>query len=1715
MRGILLKGGEGKTVVSNEPVEFRIADEDDTVLFRSKVNTSSFGIAAIEWNIPKNVRLGRYTIEVRGENDDEIASHWIRVSRYDLPNFVVEAKPSKPYYLPGESDAEVTVHADYLFGKPVTKGKVRLVQENDREWNWEEQKYDIDEGQVREGTLDATGKFTTHFALKDEFEDLKDDDWRKYLDIHFAAYLTDLTTNKTEQRRFDIRVSKEPIHVYFMGPSNDQSALLPVNAYVSTFYADGTPAQCDVEIRASVDDEDKFKTVSRIKTNSFGAGKIDMARPKIGDDNDDLDIRFVARDKNGRKGTVTEDLDFDDDDGVQVTTDRAIYKPGDSMNVSVLSTVKEGPIYLDIVNGWTVVGSRMAHLKDGRADMRIPYSDAFKGQLKVAAYLEKDDELIKASRGVMFPSKQGITVDANFDKTVYKPNEDATVKFSVLDTLGNALESALGVVVLDKAVEERSRTDSEFGSMWRDYSCFLGYGENFGSINVKNINELDLSKPIPDDLQLVAEVLFHSDYYSPSIFHSDNYFDEAKSIFASAINSQFSQVDSALKYAYQNRNYLHPVNEESLRSILAERFVNFDLMRDPWGTPYKPVYSVDKTRDIVTIICAGPDKLFDTRDDFTAFSSGFEYFTPMGNAIDAAVQNYNVRTGNAIRDEKTLYAELGVSQLLDRFGHPYNVVLDGDGRYLKLQIISSGADGIYGKGSYDDFDVWTSQVDFFAGIERKINGLQTTIKVAPQDESEFRSLLKSADIIFDDLRDAFGRPLYIDINRNSRYSDRVTLETVRDYKDDKTTERQTVTPVTQQYIEFDIRSLGRDGVKGTSDDIWLGRYLYVLSEKRREDAKPVPVTQPISYIGGDGSIAGRVVDPSGAVIPGASVTAKNEATSLSRTTKTGESGDFLVAGLPPGSYSVTVTSQGFKNAVVTNVPVRANATAQVNVTLAAGAVSEQVTVTGEASGVEMTSSASATTITERQVASLPLNGRNASQLLLVRPGVNSVTKSGINDDKGTTEPNSTPRVREYFPETLLWRPEVITDSSGRAEVKFRMADNITTWKLYTIASTKNGQVGVTEKEVTAFQSFFVDLDPPKFLTEGDEIHLPTQVRNYTEKAQRVDVTMDKADWFTFIGGVGKQQVNVATGGSENAVFGFKAVTPINGGKQRVTAIGQTDSDAIEKPVTVRPNGEEIVRTDSRYSNGSAKFDVTFPTSALPRTQKAEIKIYPNLFSHVSESVEDLLHRPYGCGEQTISSTYPNLMILKFIKEDTPLRRKAEKYLRKGYERLLNYQVADGGFSYWGGKDSADGALTSYALRFLSDARAFIEVDDDVVKKAEDWLIAQQQPDGSFVKKYSWETAYDRSRTKIVTTYVVRTLAMLKASGSAADAQRDAALAKGLSYLKQRNTEIDEPYALALFGLASLDAGDTASAKSVAAQLEKMAIDEGSAVYWKLETNTPFYGWGTAGRLETTALVLQLLTRVAKLDGKPTPDVAGKALLFLLKNKDRYGVWYSTQTTINVLDAFLAILATDGPPRPQTLQLVINGATSEIPVAADRIEPVVVDVSDKLSPNANTIEVRGGANTPLMAQTVATHYIDWRDSQSANVTTNTSRALRLDYKCDKANPAVMEEVTCVVDAERLGYRGYGMLLAEIGTPPGADVSRESLEAALANEWSLSRYDILPDRIVLYMWSRPGGIKFNFKFRPRYGINAQTPASVVYDYYNPEAQATVVPLKFVTK
>ena len=157
----------------------------------------------------------------------------------------------------------------------------------------------------------------------------------------------------------------------------------------------------------------------------------------------------------------------------------------------------------------------------------------------------------------------------------------------------------------------------------------------------------------------------------------------------------------------------------------------------------------------------------------------------------------------------------------------------------------------------------------------------------------------------------------------------------------------------------------------------------------------------------------------------------------------------------------------------------------------------------------------------------------------------------------------------------------------------------------------------------------------------------------------------------------------------------------------------------------------------------------------------------------------------------------------------------------------------------------------------------------------------------------------------------------------------------------------------------------------------------------------------------------------------------------------------------------------------------------------------------------------GGSQAASVQAVTRYYIPWNRSgahHGSNVRTGDSDALALHVSYDQTNLRPGNEIHCRVHAERTGFRGYGMLLAEIGLPPGSVVDRSSLEKAMnRSDWNISQYEIRPDRVVIYLWPKAGGTDFDFTFHERYEVNALTAPSVLYDYYNPDAQAVVQPTR----
>ena len=135
------------------------------------------------------------------------------------------------------------------------------------------------------------------------------------------------------------------------------------------------------------------------------------------------------------------------------------------------------------------------------------------------------------------------------------------------------------------------------------------------------------------------------------------------------------------------------------------------------------------------------------------------------------------------------------------------------------------------------------------------------------------------------------------------------------------------------------------------------------------------------------TLSGVVVDDQGGVVPGADVVAKNNATAVTIQGVTDGSGRFMMAGVAPGTYTVTVTLMGFKTAVAPDIQVVSATPASVKMTLKIGALEETVVVTGATEIVQTQSATVATTIAVKQIQQLPVISHTALDYVVSLPGV--------------------------------------------------------------------------------------------------------------------------------------------------------------------------------------------------------------------------------------------------------------------------------------------------------------------------------------------------------------------------------------------------------------------------------------------------------------------------------------------------------------------------------------------------------------------------------------------------------------------------------------------------------------------------------------------------------------------------------------------------------
>jgi len=495
----------------------------------------------------------------------------------------------------------------------------------------------------------------------------------------------------------------------------------------------------------------------------------------------------------------------------------------------------------------------------------------------------------------------------------------------------------------------------------------------------------------------------------------------------------------------------------------------------------------------------------------------------------------------------------------------------------------------------------------------------------------------------------------------------------------------------------------------------------------------------------------------------------------------------------------------------------------------------------------------------------------------------------------------------------------------------------------------------------------------------------------------------------------------------------------------------------------------------------------------------------------------------------------NLLVLQLLKKfgqdnadpgnpRATLSTASRKSVVDTQNQLRGMQKSDGSFDYcFSYPKRSPISPTAYVVRFMNKSVEFAPMDRKVIENAGKYLARQQRRSGAWLD-------YDRTQDKEVedrnlTAMTARALAEAAASAKGPEREEmQRPLTRAMNYLEDQIGSWQDAYLVGNYAIAAAVSGRDDYIRRAQELLQGLAHMEGATTYWNLEANTsPFCNWGRSGRLETTALAVEALSLIQVRNPNPdTDDQINRGLQFLLGHKDHRGSWYGGLVTQNVLEAIVA--TTPSVPEPGTSSeapteatVLVNGhalQSIQLPPANAVVGPVTVEIAEHLRRGMNRVQIRRSGNALVMnAAAFTSYYIPWKDSSATteeNLQLGESRSLRLNVRFDQNSPANGQTVRCHVEAERVGFRGYGMMIAEVGLPPGVDVDRESLDLARAQ--SVLSYEVHPDKVVFYLWPSAAGVKFEFQLRPRYRMEAATAPSILYDYYNPESDAIVQPVRF---
>jgi uncharacterized protein YfaS (alpha-2-macroglobulin family) len=402
----------------------------------------------------------------------------------------------------------------------------------------------------------------------------------------------------------------------------------------------------------------------------------------------------------------------------------------------------------------------------------------------------------------------------------------------------------------------------------------------------------------------------------------------------------------------------------------------------------------------------------------------------------------------------------------------------------------------------------------------------------------------------------------------------------------------------------------------------------------------------------------------------------------------------------------------------------------------------------------------------------------------------------------------------------------------------------------------------------------------------------------------------------------------------------------------------------------------------------------------------------------------------------------------------------------GLQRILSFEANGGGFGWYGGRE-ANAILTAYAAMFLHDLSRVFDFDRAVLNRTFAWLERAQDPQGRWVGQEGHSTWQRLSNSAIPSAAYVAWA--FRASGR----EDTIPYQRARTFLLQ--AAVDDAYALALVANAVPE-------KAVLDRLAKMSKDG----VWTTGLQTWNRARGSAADIETTALAVLALAR-------HDAALADLGATHLVRSKDPYGSWHSTQATVLALKALSAVGG--GGKGKVAARLWVNGREIE-KAFPESDQPQSFDISPFVRPGANEVVIE--TTDRAGAQVSGRYYVPWGTDDLLRGT----EGLNLHVAYDRLEAKVGDAVTCTVKVEADAF----MVIAEVSIPPGFTVDPGDLDD-LVRRKVVDKYAQTGRALTFYL---PGkSATFSYKLKPRYPAAVAIPRSVVYEYYAPDRRAISPP------